>query len=551
MASKWSPCSRFIAVARDLFNEIAILDALTLEQLHTMDPCQKIVWTDLIFSPDGHLLTGYSYSEDCIVSWDLQTGGLISNISTVGQGDSMSYSGCGTVLGVLFRNTIMTYNTISGTHISSCSVPKYVVGNIWTYGECFQFATVDSGSITIWKVSFTSSHAPTEISSLPIPDNFSSSGFAFLPTHSQLAFVLQGRVLVWDAQHQKTLLDSEDVKDPTILSFSPDGCFFICGTRGQEFYLWKESPDGYLLHQKFVSSTRWVDPVVSPNGESIISSGGPMLQLWHTKNSTTSPPDISIQASQHAEDTLLELSSDGSLVAVAGWLSNTVTVLDVRSGNPLLVIDTNTKICGVRITESTIIIVGDGKIITWNLSAGDGVLNVRRNIGDSIQTTIFEHSEDIGNLHASISPDLNYIAFGSTRSSEEDLCLYDIHTGKKLAGTKTGGWLPGFTLVGHEVWCTAETGRVDRWTIVKDNESNFTRLEFLGESEKPLSGFPWHSSCGYQVTDDGWILNSNGKQLFWLPHHWRSEKAKRRWSGKFLVVPQSGLPEAIILELEV
>jgi len=86
---------------------------------------------------------------------------------------------------------------------------------------------------------------------------------------------------VWDAQHQKTLLDSRDIAYATDISFSLDGHFFICGTGGPEFCLWKESPDGYLPYQKFVSSAShdYLHLVISPKGESIVSFHGPILQL--------------------------------------------------------------------------------------------------------------------------------------------------------------------------------------------------------------------------------------------------------------------------------
>jgi len=92
-ATIWSPCSRFIATAHKGSAEIVILDAATLEQLNTMQPHalqlhtmkslgEQIEWKHITFSPDSHLLTGYSWLQDWILSWDLQTGGLLSNIST-------------------------------------------------------------------------------------------------------------------------------------------------------------------------------------------------------------------------------------------------------------------------------------------------------------------------------------------------------------------------------------------------------------------------------------------------------------------------------------
>ncbi|KAF9777540.1 hypothetical protein BJ322DRAFT_1131890, partial [Thelephora terrestris] len=70
----WSPCSRFIAVTWAASPKIVILDAVTLKQLYTVYPKSRgSHWGKIVFSPDGHLLVGYSWFA-CIVTWDLQTG---------------------------------------------------------------------------------------------------------------------------------------------------------------------------------------------------------------------------------------------------------------------------------------------------------------------------------------------------------------------------------------------------------------------------------------------------------------------------------------------
>jgi len=448
----WSPCSRFIATAWRTSCDVVVLDAMTLEKLHTMYPQdQGITWAKLIFSPDSHLLTGYSHRYDCIVSWDLQTGGLISNISKCYPCESMTYSGCGTMLGGLFYGgVIIVYNILSGAKISSHSVNELAVDTIWTHGKNLQFATMKPGSIAIWEASFTSDHPPTQVSSLPTPDNFSEEELVLLPTLSLLAFFLDKRVVVWDAQHQKNLLGPIDIKHPGVISFSFDGQFFVCGTDTPEFHLWKKSPDGYLPHQKFISDRGSINPVVSPNGGSIISFGGVMLQLWHTVNSPTSPPSIPTPASQHTRHFLLEFSPDESLVAFTRRLDKTVTVLDLKSGNPHLVINADTVICGIGITESRITVVGGGKIISWELPGGDHVPNAQRNIDDSVQTTIFEYSFPIKDVWASISPDSKYVAFVKTPQYYENLHIYDMQTGEQLIVTHSRGWIPGFSQVGIE-----------------------------------------------------------------------------------------------------
>ena len=573
----WSPCSQFIAITQELSSKIVILDAVTLEQLHTMQPQDLDTedWSNLIYSLDGHLLTAYCYDKGLIVSWDLQTGGLISDIST-GDGlecRSILYSRCGTMLGGLFEsNTIIIYNVLSGIEMSSHSVPRSVHHTIWTHGECLQFATVESGFITIWEVSFASTNVPTQISSLPIPDNLSLREFVLLPTLYQLAFIVEGRVLVWDAQHQRILLDSIDVKDPEDISFSLDGHFLICETSGWEFYLWKKSPDGYLPHQKFVSSVERAAVVISPSGESIVSSGITTLQLWHIKNSsafstsfTSSISSISSASSDSSaspaspphtafKDFLLEFFPDKPLVAVAQWLSNTITVLNIKSGNQQLVIDTDTdtQICGMGVMGSKIIVIGDRKVITWELPVGDCVPDIQKNVNKTVLATSLEYSGSIGDFHASISPDLSYVAFGNLDALSEDLCICNIHTGKKIVVSESVGQVPGFVLSGNEVWYAHRTGIVDKWAIVKDGGSEAIQLEQLWEAEKPLSGFPWHSSCGYQVTGDGWVLSSKEKPLLCLPYHWRPDvKLQLKWNGNFLAVWNRYLPAPIILELEV
>ena len=522
-----------------------------------MDPqSQDIDWRELMFSPDGHLLTACSYYPVCIFTWDLQTGGLISKVT--GGCNSMTYSECGTMLGVLSdENTIITYHTSSGIQISSHFIQQATTGTIWTCGEHLQFATVESGFIITWKVGFTSDYAPIQVCSLPTPENFSWEALVYLPAFHYLAFIHEGRVVVWDAQHEKILLNSADVDYPQNISFSLDGNLLTCGTKGPKFYLWKKSPDGYFSYGTQISNVVEGTPVVSPSGESIISFGdstiagsGSILQLWHATHSPTSP-SVSAQPSQHTKHFLLEFFPDQPLVAVAQWLSKVVTILNINSGIPQLVINTDVEICGIGIIGRKIMVVCDGKMVTWELPAGDCAPNVQWSIENSVQTTKVKHSQPVGQLHASISPDLKLVAFGDLHSYSQALSIYDIHSGKKLVAARSGGSIPGFTLGGNEVYCATGSGVVDKWAIVRHDGSEAIELEQLWKKQKPQSGLSWHSPCGHQITDDGWVLNPRGKQLLWLPHQWLPMEVKRRWSGKFLAVFPNGLPEPLILELEV
>ena len=552
-AAAWSSCSRFIAAAHIKSPKIVILDAVTFEQLHTIHPQQKKPdWEHIAFSPHAHFLTAYSWLEDCIVSWDLQTGGLLSHISTGGSiCNSVSYSGCGTMIGGSYNNnTITIYNVLSGVPISSHSIQQAIIEPIWTLGEYLQLAAVKSGSITLCQVSFSLGHAPAQIGSLSTPYNFSSDELVLLPTLSRFAFILYGEVVVWDAQHHKFLLRSKDVKHPTNMSFSSNGDFFVCGTFNREFYIWRESPAGYLSHQKFVSSAILAIPLISPDEGSVISYGDQILQLWHTGNSPTHPFSISKQTSQHNGDFLVEFSPGESLVAITERLSSTATILDVKSGDPRFVIETGTNMCGLKMTEDKIVVVGDGKIVTWDLPASNLASNTQGNVTNCVQTTTFKHPGQISDLYASISPNLDYVAFGNIKmGASEDLCIYSIHTEEKLAVAISSGFTVGFTPSGHEVWC-AGFDMIEQWEIIQENGPNEIKLKKLQESSEPQC-LPWLSSCYYQVTNDGWILHSSGKWLLWLPHNFRPDtRLQQKWSGNFFAVWNRGLPEPCILEFE-
>ena len=613
-AAVWSPCSRFIAVTwGGTRKTIEILDAVTLRQLTTLEsPLDSAASTcSIIFSPDANLLTWFGGESLDIITWDLQTGVLVNTISPEqqrrsGYCASVTYSTCGTMLGVLFCHrqtfTISTYNILSGLHIHSSSVEGWVLNKIWTCSEHIQFATATSNSITTWEVEFASTHMPRKVDSLPTPDNFDSSeqllhrssffsGVLFHPATSRLAFTTGEKVMVWDGQHSRFLLDSVDFEDQmdSYMSFSLDGCFFANRSYGRTFYLWKESTTGYILHQKLIANTSVTVPCISPDGGSVITYGS-TVQLWPTTNSTTTLSTTSAQAPQRDENiSILGFSPNETLAAVAKLWDEMVTVLDLKYGIPKLTIDTNVEVCGLRVANDTITVVGVGKIVTWSISTENCAPSPRINANDCLWSTAFNHPP-IFNAPwlptASVSPDLHQVAIVELEECKpwigSHLHLYDAHTGQCLITVPMKlGTSPWFTLDGCEVWCTTHHHQVEGWRIIKDGKSNII-LEYLGSTPAPSEpnatldslesgvesrcsnltkpecagpalhppdGFPLKASDVYEFVDSGWIL-SGKKRLLWLPPHWRSYKWDRRWSGHFLALVHKELPEAVILQLE-
>ena len=560
-----------------------ILDAATLVRLTIFEfPKGYLEVGDrLVFSPDGRLLTWFGFTvggarQGKLISWDLQTGIVVSAISTrdTRPCGSIAYSACGTMFGVLSCSsggaTIRTYNTLSSKRIRSHTVNGRISDKIWAHGESFRFATITLGSITTWEAGFASTHAPTEVWTLSISDGYHNPDiFSVHPTLPRFALVYEGRVHVWDAQDCRSLLDSAHRVEERWMSFSPDGRFLACGglasgAGSREICLWKESHTGYVLHQKLVSSFGHREPLISPNGGLIITFGGPPVQLWQIMDSTTSLSTASTQALQSDEhDFILGFSPDEALAAVVRMHNETVTVLDLKSGTPRLIIDTDAEVYGLGVTESSVVVVNVEAVVTWNLPAGDCIPDLRVDITDSVRTAALDYdghgtiSEILSTI--TVSSDLHHIAVAGTHWSDHYvhkysyIHLYDVPTGRHLVGVTADQEqalpTPWFTPDGREVWLGGRD-QADGWKIVEGSKSNVTELEHLGTTKHRPVGSPWQSSRGYQVMDDQWVLSPGGKRLFWLPPQWRSDEWFRRWGRRFLALQHGEIPEAVILELE-
>ena len=600
----WSQCNRFIAITWEGADTVDVLDSITLQRLQNFEFPQDIPTRHrvLVFSPDSRILTCSSCDDGdslgrgfFVVSWILQTGSLASVIRWKGpkrhlEGNpSITYSANGKMVGVFYRHygnadiaTIFICDVFSGTHMHSHSLNGHapLSNDIWTHGEFLRFATAEATTITIWEVRFTSGAAPTEFETISVTNNVSPTVIFYMDTNKhgeevrlppapcRLARVFMGEVRVWDARNSKYLLRCEDTEFCPMMSFSFDGRFFACSTRGSDVYLWKESPAGYILHEILASSTPYSKPLLSRNGESILTSGGRMIQLWRTKVSTTPPPSLLTQAPRCTDNFVVEFSPDGTLAVAAMRKGYTVTVLNLESGAPQLTIDAGMEVYGLGVTGNAVAVIGGGKVVTWNLPVGDCVPGARVDLGDSTRTIKFGYGWEGPVTGASISPDFCHIAL-TTLSPMGDtplLRIYSVPTRKYSIYVRARGNTPWFSPDGRDIWCAGDSG-ADVWRVGGGNELERPQLREVYPEHLP-EGYPWDSSLGYRVTDDWWILGSDdwwilgpdGKRLLMLPPPWQSYAvprvrqgrvymAPRIWKGRFLGLLHCGLSEPVILEL--
>ena len=545
---------------------VEVLDGATLEPLSIFMSTKPSDW--LSFSPDGRFLVGFGTLLE-LTNWDIQTGGRINTTHfELHEGDrpqrvSSTHSMDGGVVAAAYKVEnepratetwlISTYNLITGTHIYSHEISEGCIAPpIWTCGDHFRFVTVRPGSITIWQAGFTSTDTLAEVESLPVTNDVCRSGeFLFLPALSLLAFVLEGTVLVWDAPNSRFLLDFVCGDSPSEMSFSSNGRFFACQATNKDICIWKDSPTGYVLLQKLEPKIdQFLRPQLSPNGELIILYDNSTTQLWPTEGPALSASITPALAYRF----IMEFSPDNSLAVVARPDGFMVRVLDLTSGDPVLMIDTGMKIVGFCITGSAIVVVGQEEVFSWNLPPRGHASSVWRNIDDSIRTTALDRPQDLSMyFDASISPDLNHIALVENFSDgSARLAIYNTSTGRRLAFTQPeddSQFLYGtlsFSPDGQDVWSLSGEYFIERRRIVvMDGEFSLFTTESLPRNAQQLARFPWRSPHGHEVTTN-WVHNPSRKPLLWLPRQWRFSSTA--WSGRFLGLLGYMLPEPVILE---
>ena len=573
----WSPCSKFIAASKT--ESVEVLDAVTLNRLATFK--HRPDYYHFSFSPDSRSLMLFTSSE--LVSWDVQTGGRLSEILPKDGEDftsasSFTYSKDGKMVAVACTNkhsryteyNFYTFDLSSRSRLGPLPVPDgRFVSPIWTHDEYLRFAIIHPGSITIWEVDFTLKHPPMKVESFPIPDEDEYGyNFLFLPVLYRLAFILNKSIQVWDVKASKLLLKSEQVSNSyPRFSFSSDGHFFTSSTTDMlsssptttwgEVQVWKETPAGYALHQQrpFLFDKK-EEPLLSPNGRSIIFSLDGTISLWHTSDQTLSPPSPPTEEHDLQHQFLLAFSPDEKSAAFAQLHGNVVTILDLRSSDLRLTIDTGMQVECLGVVGDTAVVVGGRKIVTWNLLGGDCVVNA--SINDSVRVAMFDRSQLSRGFFRSLSPDLSRIAVtGQTiepGGSGLGLEIRDVNTGTCLASTISDEFSSlWFTRDGREVWMTFRYSgmdpRYDGWEIIEGGVSGAMELRHLEETLYLSRTFLWDSSRGYKVADDGWVLSPTRKRLLWLPHRWRSDREEDRlWSGRFLGLSHRLSSGVVILE---
>ena len=287
----WSPCGRFIAAS--FRGVIQIQDSNTLERLSVFDPPRlEYPPSDefLAFSPDGRLLAYVFEFGDmlvafpvsastltsvprrpsaCISVWDVQTGVAIINIDIKKSGKLLFSGDCRTITLLDSYGTFSTYDGVNGTYICGgklpASPPRPPIAR-WAYEESV-WSSTSSKSDGKFMVSIQE-FRPTSTPPFHVVESFSASlhkgEFSFFHIHFSsisfshvsfhASFTFGAGVFILDLRDSRTLLEAEAVHSTYTSQgrFSPDGCFFACGTQEGEICIWKNSSANYVDRKSVV-----------------------------------------------------------------------------------------------------------------------------------------------------------------------------------------------------------------------------------------------------------------------------------------------------------
>ena len=585
-ATAWSQCNRFIAIGSQRATRVDILDSTTLQRLQSLKLPRiiSIHPPNLAFSPDSRMLTSLIFEHSpglesaLVVTWDLQTGGIVSVIPTEGEGNeilggNITYSMDGKMVSACLQyeisTTISFYEVISGVYmhdVDHIALVAQDVYKIWTHGESLRFATLGPTTITIWEVGFITGATPAEVEAISIPVNIIGvsvftpmrqsdiGGSEFHPASYRLAFVGTGdTLLIWDARASKFVLHHPGIPY-CWMTFSSDGRFFACTADGPGLNLWKESPTGYTFLAQLTTGAILRDPRLSPNGQSIITLSHQAIQLWRTNHSTTTVPAQTLQNID--EQLILEFLPGRPSVVTTRKGGTMVEVLDLKSGIVQLTVDTSVEVYGLRPIEDTIVVIGHDttgcdKAIFWDLPGGDFLPGARMSVEDSTRIIWFDStdSNDVG--FASISSDFRYIALGGYGEIEGSMWnILEVHctSTRRIIRKKVVAFALSFASGGHDILCCS-SNTVNVFTVTPDALNHTKSVFDIGDGSLGFRS-PWGSSRGYKVTDDGWVLGVGGERLLMLLPLWQSPILKDRvWNGDFLALLHDGLLEPVILEL--
>ena len=432
------------------------------------------------------------------------------------------------------------------------------LGAQWAHKESLQFATssTTNGKLTIEIQELQPTSTPTcvVVKSFPVIPHLGD--FSFSPLFFHASFVTKTEVIILDVQGSNILLQTT-ITQPLYQppgQFSPDGCFFACGTSEYEIHIWRNSPGCYVPWNTLQPRLPFKGFLFSPTTLSILTWGPDGIQLLDTKPPAGPQPSNEIKPPHQYRNHLVACSADRTYIVTAQQEDSIVTVLNSLSGTPLQFIHVGTQIQDIKLVCDVIFVVDRQRLVSWKLEAGEAVHSSGEATSSCIHSTTALSQRMHNAENFALSKDCSQIAF----SDQGMVFLYDVKGQEVVTGGRVNGIMGfRFSQDGHQLCVLSETGDYHRvnlhltiFQIVEDQHSAKVSMRPL------IHGVSWHTLFqfphGYGFgSKSEWVADSRGNKYLWLPPSWRKKSMLDvRWEGDFLALVGSHHQKPIIIELQ-
>ena len=530
-----------------------------------------------------------------LVVWDTQTGVVTTRPSTRSLGE-VAFSGDQRTIALFCGSIILMYDGLEGTALCEEVLPLCWPGaHQWVYEGSLRYAAISfDNAINIYELQFPIS-APlfSLVESFPIPSH--NARFSFSPVSSHASFVTVKKILIIDVRDPRILLQIDTVELLYMPPghFSPDGLFFACGTYERDgVFVWKNTSTGYIPWSNLKLRSPFAGFSFSPASTSILSWGSGGIQLLHPEDCLGLPFPSSTMPHHRQGTHLVAYSAGGTHIATARQLDSWEVILDPLSGTPRQFIDTGVQIWDIGIVGNTVFVVDKDRIVGWHLEVGG-----EGHGADGAGMMVVDETVAIGvcGEHLTLSRDCSRIAFADGKTvflydvkAREilDKCVVDMEViDIRLSPNQHGIQVTMRSLPPRPSTSSSSSkhltsskhfGLPKRLTRSKPvNECNFERPSpwdyiyyfmelgitkdggFVNDTPREHLHSTWPirrhlQSHGYRIGSGfGWVEDSRGNKLLWLPPSWRTlDGLDLKWDGNFLALLGGHNPVPIIIEFQ-
>lgn len=472
-----------------------IRDQLTFELLTTLQPTETVnrPTGPLTYSPDGHSIA--CASDDSIVIWDIQTGGVAKEIRCGCKNVSMVWSLDGRTIGFIdSKKRVSTYDLVLGTITSPGEFSSTVDPYFWAHEKSFRIlTTVSSDFSSLVKVEiFEVGHSLSKIRSFGFALSISEIGslrISYSPTTCRFAISADCGLYILEDRDQIFL--SREGEKISSHCFSSDGSVFAVAT-GTRIRVWKHVSGFYTQWEEFRCPGRTGRFLrFSPTQMSTLGCFGSVLRGWRLHDLPT--------FSKGDRHQYAGISRSGNYIATAYTSEKTITITDIDPQYPPRLIDTGTARDGFALTGNVLLALGREEVVAWLLTEGGLVNGVSSGKADiTARIWAMKPSRSRHGPKFSVEGHVGVIAPGEGSSS---YFTYHTETGEILRPDQARQSFSG-------PWKSFEDPPTDHDHSIH-NLSQFNALP----------GGDWPTSK--VALSEGWAKGPEGKRRLWVPIEWR------------------------------